>query len=175
MSLERQRAGDHAIEEHAIVADQEHRSGKVRDELLEQLQRLDVEVVGRLVEDQHVGGPREQPREQQPVALAAGQRSHRRLRALARKQEVREVTHDVFRLAVDDDGAVPVVDRVGDRAIGIELFTLLIEVGDLETRAVADRAVIGLSSPTSSRSSVDLPDPFGPISPTRSPRRMRCE
>ena len=76
---------------------------KSADQLLEQFQRLDVEVVGRLVEDQHVRGTREQPREQQPVALAARQQLHRRLRALAREQEIREVADHVPRLAVDDD------------------------------------------------------------------------
>ena len=53
------------------MADQQQRAGKVRDQFLEQLQRVDVEVVGRLVEHQQVRGPREQPRQQQPVALAA--------------------------------------------------------------------------------------------------------
>ena len=37
----------------------------------EQLQRLEIEIVGRFVEDEQVGGPREQSREQQAVALAA--------------------------------------------------------------------------------------------------------
>ena len=52
-----------------------------------QLERLDVEIVGRLVEHQDVGGLRQQPREQQPVALAARQRLHRRSRALGRETE----------------------------------------------------------------------------------------
>ena len=56
------------------MADQEHRAGVGLQQLLEQLERVDVEVVGRLVEHQHVGRQREQAREQQAVALAAGQR-----------------------------------------------------------------------------------------------------
>ena len=80
----------------------------------------------------------------QPVALAARQRLHRRHRALAREQEVGEVADDVPRLAVDDDGGVAVVDAVGDGRLGIELFALLIEVGDLQAGAVLDRAAVGL-------------------------------
>ena len=117
---------------------------KLAEQLLEQLERLDVEVVGRLVEHQHVRRPGEQPRQQQAVALAAGQRSHRRLRALAREQEVREVADDVPRLAVDDDGGVAVADAVGDRRVGIELLALLIEVGDLQPGAAPHLARVGL-------------------------------
>ena len=57
--------------EASIVADDEHRAGEVDELRLEQLQRLDVEIVRRLVEHEHVGRPGEQPREQQAVALAA--------------------------------------------------------------------------------------------------------
>ena len=141
----------------------------------EELQRLDVEIVGRLVEHEDVGRPREQPRQQQPVALAARQRLHRRLRALAREQEIRQVADHVTWLAVDDDRVVAAVDGVGDRALRIELLALLIEIRDLQARAVPDVALVGLHLPTSIRSSVVLPDPFGPMSPTRSPRRIRCE
>ena len=145
---------------------------KSRDQLLEQFQRLDVEIVGRLVEHQDVGRPREEPGQQQPVALAARQRLDRRQRALAREQKIREVADDVPRLAVDDDRVVAVVDAVGDRPLGIELLALLIEVRDLERGPLADVPVSGASSRLSSLSSVVLPDPFGPMRPTRSPRRI---
>ena len=108
---------------------------KVGDQLFEQLERLDVEIVGRLVHHQDVGRTREEPREHQAVALAARQRLDRRHRALAREQEVGEVADDVPRLAVDDDGVVAVVDAVGDRRVRIELLALLVEVGDLHARA----------------------------------------
>jgi hypothetical protein len=41
-------------------------------------------------------------------------------------------------LPVDDDDVVAVVDGVGNRSIGIELLALLIEIGDVEPRAVTD-------------------------------------
>jgi hypothetical protein len=59
------------------VADQQHGAVEAPHQLLQQLQRFDVEIVGRFVEDQHVCRPREQARQQQAVALAAGQRTHR--------------------------------------------------------------------------------------------------
>src|SRR5260370_682342 len=64
--------------------------------LLEQLEGLDVEVVGGLVQDEDVGGAREEAREEQAVALAAGEHAHRRVGAPRREEEVAEVAHDVL-------------------------------------------------------------------------------
>ena len=71
----------------------------------------------------------------------------------------------VTRLAVHGHGVVAVADGVDDRAIGIELLALLIVVRDLHVGAAPHLAAIGASSPSSSRSSVVLPAPFGPIKP----------
>src|SRR5436190_1648140 len=78
-------------EEGAVVADEQDGSVEAADQLLQQLQRLDIQVVRRLIEDQYVRGTREQPREQEPVALASGQQLDRRLGALTRKQKVGEI------------------------------------------------------------------------------------
>jgi hypothetical protein len=55
------------------------RAGIVDEDVLEHVERLGVEVVGRFVEHQHVGGLGEQASQQQAVAFAAGE--HLRLRA----------------------------------------------------------------------------------------------
>ena len=70
--------------------------GELSDQIFEQLERLDVEIVRRLVEHEHVRGPGEEARQQQPVALAARKRFHPRLRALPREQEVREIAEHVL-------------------------------------------------------------------------------
>ena len=57
VAFEHQRAGDHVVEEVAIMAHQQQRALVLHQQRLEQLERLDVEVVGRLVEHQHVGRP----------------------------------------------------------------------------------------------------------------------
>ena len=125
------------------MADEQQRAGPVDQLRLEQLERLEVEIVGRLVEHEHVGRPREQPRQQQPVALAARQRLHRRPRPLGREQEVAQVAVDVLATAVDGDRVVAVADRVEDGALGIELLALLIVVGDLHVGAAAHLAGVG--------------------------------
>jgi hypothetical protein len=53
------------------VADNENRSRVVAEQLLQEIERLDVEVVGRFVENHQIGRPREGSREHQPPALAA--------------------------------------------------------------------------------------------------------
>ena len=50
-----QRAVGDVVDEGAVVADEDHGTGALSQELLEPLNRLDVEVVGGLVEKEHVG------------------------------------------------------------------------------------------------------------------------
>ena len=151
------------------MADEQHRAVEAADQLLEQLERLDVEIVGRLVEHEHVRRPGKQPRQHQAVALAAGQRADGRLHALARKQKIREIADDVARLAVDDDGGVALVDAVGERRVGIELLALLIEVGHLQPCAVAHFAAV--RAPSRRRAAAEASS--FPIRSDRSGRRDR--
>ena len=67
--------GDHArhnaVEEVAVVADQQDGAGIVVQQLLQQIQRFEVEIVGRLVEHQDVGWLGQHAGEQQSRTLAA--------------------------------------------------------------------------------------------------------
>ena len=72
------------------MRDQQQRAGELRQRVLQRLPALDVEVVGRLVEDQHVGARLDQDRERQPPPLAAGQTLERLLGVLAAEQEPAE-------------------------------------------------------------------------------------
>src|SRR5438874_105085 len=69
--LEREDVGRQAIEEEAVVADHHRATGETLDRFLERAERLDVEVVGRLVEQEDVAAPLEHLRDVDPVALAA--------------------------------------------------------------------------------------------------------
>ena len=97
------------------MADEEQRARIGGEHLLEEVEGLEVEVVGRLVEDEEVGRAGERAGEHQPSALAAGERLHRRPRLLGAEEEVLHVADDVARLAADDDRiAASVGQRVGD-------------------------------------------------------------
>ena len=132
------------IDEGAVVADEQQRARPVDEIRLEQLERFDVEIVRRLVEDEHVRRPRQQPREQQTVAFAARQRLHGRIGALGRKQKIAQVPVDVLRPAVHGHGVVAFADGFEDRALGVELLALLVVVRDLHVRAAPHLAGVGL-------------------------------
>ena len=54
VALEGEHVRGDAVEEPAIVADDDGAAGEVEQRLLERAQRVDVEIVGRLVEQQQV-------------------------------------------------------------------------------------------------------------------------
>ena len=126
------------------MADQQHGAGVILQQRFEQFQRIDVEIVGRLVEYEHVRRLAEQSRQQQAIAFASGQRFHRRPRAFRWKQEIAEVGHDVFACAVDFYKVGAGRDGLRNRALFIELHTELVVVGHRELGAAAHLAGIGL-------------------------------
>ena len=76
-----------AVEEPAIVGDHDGAAGEVEQRLLERAQRVDVEVVRRLVEQQHVAAALQQLREVDAVALAARELADRLLLVAAAEVE----------------------------------------------------------------------------------------
>jgi hypothetical protein len=72
------------------VGDQQHRAVVAAERVLERLAALDVEVVGRLVEDQQVGAGVDEDRQRQPLTLAARQPGERLQRVVAGEQEAAE-------------------------------------------------------------------------------------
>ena len=55
LTLERQDMGGDAVEEPAVVGDDDRTAGELLDRVLERAQGVDVEIVGRLVEEEDVG------------------------------------------------------------------------------------------------------------------------
>ena len=102
------------VEEAAVMADENDRAGVGRKRLFEHLQRVDVEVVRRLVEHEEIGGQGEQAGEQQAVAFAAGERAHGHVHASRREKEVTHVGDDVLLLAADLHPLGTWGDRFGD-------------------------------------------------------------
>ena len=108
--------------------------------LLQQLQRLDVEVVRRLVEDEQVPRPQEELREQESRLLAAGERLHGRPRAVGGEEEVLEVAEDVARGPVHHDLVVALGDVLRDALLRVERSAELVEEDGLHARAERDAA-----------------------------------
>ena len=71
-------AGDR-VEELAVVADDDHRAFEALEPGFQPDQRVQVQVVGRLVQQQQVGRAHQRARQLQPHAPAAGEAVHRRV------------------------------------------------------------------------------------------------
>src|SRR5258707_11322887 len=91
VAFEREHVRRDAIEKPAIVADDDGAAREVEERLLERAQRVDVEVVGRLVEEQQVAAFLEQLRQVNAVPLAARERADLALLPRAFEIEPRHV------------------------------------------------------------------------------------
>ena len=95
--------GHDPVEKIAVVADQKDGAGIVRDHFLQQIERFEIEVVGRLVE--HQEGWTASPASWRAAAARARRRTARApaCAPARREQEILHVAHDVPRLAGDRD------------------------------------------------------------------------
>src|SRR6202034_4582281 len=73
LAFEGQHVGGDAVEEEPIVADDDGAAREVEQRRFERAKGVDVEIVGRLVEQEKVGAALEHFRQMNAVALAAGQ------------------------------------------------------------------------------------------------------
>ena len=117
--LERDDPAGRAVQQLAVVADQQHRLGRLAQPVLQPALAGDVEVVVRLVEQQHLVRPAQQRLQHQPLLLTAGQRAHLApLRLLERDAERGHRADVPERLGVVAAGVRPVGERLGVRASG---------------------------------------------------------
>ena len=144
LALKHQAAGDHVIQERPVVADDQHGAVKAGQHILQQFQGFHIQVVGRLVEHQHVRRFAEKTRQQQTGALTTRQRLDRRARTLSRKQKITEVTDNVPAIAVDLDKIATLGDVVDYGLFRIQLITQLVKIGDFQSRAAMNTAAGGL-------------------------------
>ena len=103
----------HRLEERAVVADQEHGGVEAAEIVLEPARGLEVEVVGGLVEQEHVGGRHELLGETEPSPLAAAQ--------LVQRASARLV-------GVEAEAVEHRVDAGGDRVAALAIEALEIAV-----------------------------------------------
>ena len=96
--LDRDRPRADGVEQRAVVRDQQQRARERLQRRLERLAALEVEVVRRLVEDQHVRARLDEHREREPPALAAREPVERLLGLLAAEQEAAEQRARLVRL-----------------------------------------------------------------------------
>ena len=107
-------------------------------------QGLDVEVVGRLVEQQQVAAHLQGQRQVEPVALAAGEDAGLLLLVGALEAERRDVGAGVHLEVGDLDEVEPVGDDLPDVLVRVDAAAALVDVGDLDRLADLELALVGL-------------------------------
>ena len=152
------------VEHVAVVGDQHQPAAERGQPLLEELDRVEVEVVGRLVEDQHLVLADQQPGQRGALGLAAGQlvRSARRAAAPspADRASPRPATRRRPPRAPDPTGSTGFCGEEADSCPS--------------TPAHLARLRVAARRP-SIRSSVLLPQPLRPTTPSRSPSLIVTE
>ena len=156
----------HLIDEIAVVADEEHGAVEGGQGPLQGIAGPKIEVVGGLVEHQEVGLCGSQPGQGHAAALAPAEAGHRLQLTVAAQSESRQQVAPLLLVELLAGRA----DGVHGRLLLVELGQLLVEVARHDALAEADRPASGCSRPKRHRSSVVLPQPFGPRTAQRWPR-----
>ena len=144
------------------------------EKLLQHGQRLDVQVVGRFVEQEHVGLMDERAQQVEPSPLAAAQAADARILHGPRKEKPLQHLRGFDAVAIlRADERRFLLDELDQAHLVAQIGAALVVVADLDRLAPQHRARIGRSLPASMSSSVLLPAPLGPRMPMRSPG-SRC-
>ena len=134
--------GGDAIEKPAVVADDDGATAEVLQRLFQGPEGVDVQVVGGLVQQNHVGPFPQHLGQMNAVALTAGQGADLFLLLGAREVESRHVGPGVDQAVAQFDLLVAAGDLLPDRFLGVEL-AILVDIGQLHGVTHADRAAVG--------------------------------
>src|ERR1022692_2229453 len=143
VALENEGARHYLVEKRAVVAYKQKCALELDQQVFEKVERLRVEVVRRLIHDEHVCRLREKPGEQKSIAFAAGKDPRRGARPRRLEQEILQIAYDIPRAALDRHGRISIRDIVGDRLVVIDLGAELVEIDDLQLRSEFDQAGTG--------------------------------
>ena len=119
-------------------------AGELEQRFLERPQRVDVEVVRRLVEEQDVAARAQELREVDAVPLAARQVGDALLLIRAPEVEPRDVLARVHLSLAELDRVVTARDLLPDVVRRVEVGARLVDVGELDGVADAESPVVGL-------------------------------
>ncbi len=84
------------------MADQDYGAFVGREHVFQRVECVEIEINGRLVEHDDVGGPRQRDRQRKPVAFAARERTDWLAKLTRRKEKVARISRDMAGLAAHD-------------------------------------------------------------------------
>ena len=144
VALEGEDVGGEPVEEHAVVADDDAAAGEILERFLERRQRLGVEIVGRLVEQQDIGARLQHLGEMHAVALAARQGADLLLLVAALEVEGAGVGARIDLALAEIEHVVAAGDFLPHRLVGVERIAALVDIAEMDAVADADGAAIRL-------------------------------
>ena len=147
VALEGEDMGADAVEEPAVVADDDGASGEVLEAFLKGAHGVYVDVVGRLVEEEYVGLALEGECEVEAVALAAAEDADLLLLVGAGEVEAADVGAAVDEAAADLEVLVAAGDHVVDALLRVDVGVLLVDVADFDGLADLEGSGVGLLQP----------------------------
>ena len=150
------------VEKPPVVADDDGAAGEVEDRLFERPQRIDVEIVRRLVEQQDVAAALEHPRHVHAVALASGEVAHQLLLIGPLEVEPRHVRAAGNLAFPERDDVLSFRDRLPDVVVAVENVAALIDVGQDNRLADAQGSAVGLLLTDDHAEERRLPRAVGP-------------
>ena len=125
------------------MGDEHEASLELGEAVLEHLERRDVQVVRRLVEDQQVGRLAHQARDEDAGLLAAREAADGQLELLGPEQEALGPRGDVDAAALEDDGVALRRERAPERLVGVEARAVLVEADEPQSFGPLDLAGVG--------------------------------
>ena len=108
--------GGAAGQKFAVVGDHDDRGAQRGDELLQPRQPIEIQVIGRFIEQHHVKAGKQQACQRHPCGLPAGKRTHQRLRIQGEAQLRQRLGQPV--LQIHGPTGHPVVERLRVGIIG---------------------------------------------------------
>src|SRR5690606_23035319 len=144
ITLERQNVRGDTVQEPAIVADHQRHARELQQRILERTQRLHVEIVGRLVEQQHVAALQQRLGQVQTAALTAGERADQLLLVRALEVETADVGARLDLDTVDVEDVRAAGDLLEHRVVALQRRAALVDIGQLHGGAEDDLAGVRL-------------------------------
>ena len=126
------------------MRDHQHRAGKLEQRIFKRPQGFDVQIVGRLIEQQHVAALEQRLGQMQTTAFTTGQTANLLLLILALEVEPSEVSPRWHFEAADIDDVQTLGDFFPDVVRAFQRFAGLLDIGHLDGLADDDFTAVGL-------------------------------
>jgi len=133
---------DHAVDKVAVVAYQQNGSLVFVQNLLQKVKRIHVQIVGRFVQYQKIGGLSQRDGQHQTVFFAAGKRRNRTLRLIGTKQKVFQISHYMTVRTADENMVAFVAKRFPKCFFRVQGQPVLVKIGFFQIFADTDMPAV---------------------------------